>query len=179
MAVASPRISCLAALIVFPVGLVLWTSLTDWQLVTNQQAAFVGLSNYIEVWTDERWLHGILNTFYFASCYTAVSCRGPPGWGKSAQLAAEYGIAIAKPQAIAIGQMRDAAGEVMNVAVRDGSRAAIQAEADKQAKIMNALIDKTEKDIDFRGALPTGAKLMPEAEQRIPIKAEGLEGLGN
>ncbi len=102
-----------------------------------------------------------------------------PGWGKSAQLAAEYGIAIAKPQAIAIGQMRDAAGEVMNVAVRDGSRAAIQAEADKQAKIMNALIDKTEKDIDFRGALPTGAKLMPEAEQRIPIKAEGLEGLGN
>ncbi len=63
-----PTVACLAALIVFPVGLVLWTSLTDWQLVTNQQPAFVGLSNYVEVWTDERWLHGILNTFYFASC---------------------------------------------------------------------------------------------------------------
>ncbi|MCZ6872344.1 MAG: extracellular solute-binding protein [bacterium] len=101
-----------------------------------------------------------------------------PGWGKSAQLAAEYGIAIAKPQAIAIGQMRDAAGEVMNVAVRGGSRAAIQAEADKQAKIMNGLIEKTETGMKFRGALPEDAKLMPAAEQMIPIQADGLAGLG-
>ena len=101
-----------------------------------------------------------------------------PGWGKSAQIAAEYGIAIAKPQAIAIGQMRDAAGEVMNVAVRDGSRAAIQAEADKQAKIMNDLIEKTEQGMNFRGALPENAALMPESEQLGPIRADGLDRLG-
>jgi len=101
-----------------------------------------------------------------------------PGWGASAKLAAEYGIAIAKPQAIAIGQMRDAAAQVMNVAIRDGSRAAIQAEADKQAKIMNELIEKTETGIDFRGATSEDYKKMPESEQIVPIKAEGLENLG-
>ena len=113
------------------------------------------------------------------SVWEDASYKPPtPGWGKSAQVAAEYGIAIAKPQAIAIGQMRDAAGEIMNVAVRVGTRAAIQAEADKQAKVMNALIEKTEKDIAFRGALPKDAKRMPVSEQLIPIKADGLENLG-
>ena len=42
-----------------------------------------------------------------------------PAWGESAKIAADFGIAIAKPQAIAIGQMRDAAGEIVNVAIRD------------------------------------------------------------
>lgn len=93
-----------------------------------------------------------------------------PGWGKSA----EYGIAIAKPQAIAIGQMRDAAGEIMNVAIRDGSRAAIQAETDKQSAFMDELIEKTEKGIDFAGVLPAFAKKMTQKEQVIPIEAEGL-----
>lgn len=96
-------------------------------------------------------------------------------WGKSAQIAADFGIAIAKPQAIAIGQMRDAAGSIMNVAIRDGSRAAIQAEADKQAKVMDALILKTEKGINFAGVLPEFAKRMTAADQRAPIEAEGMK----
>ncbi|MCZ6872345.1 MAG: sugar ABC transporter permease [bacterium] len=63
-----PTVGFLLALIAFPVGLVLWTSLTDWQLITNQSPRFVGLTNYIDMWSEERWLHGIVNTFYFASC---------------------------------------------------------------------------------------------------------------
>jgi multiple sugar transport system substrate-binding protein len=97
-----------------------------------------------------------------------------PAWGKSAEVAADFGIAIAKPQAIAIGQMRDAAGEIMNVAIRDGSRAAIQAEADKQAAFMNELMKKTEKGVNFAGVLPAFAKKMTMKEQLLPIEAEGL-----
>ena len=62
-----PTVGLLVALIAFPVVLVLWTSLTDWQLVTNQSPRFVGLSNYLQMWTEERWLNGIINTFYFAA----------------------------------------------------------------------------------------------------------------
>ncbi|MFT5510321.1 MAG: hypothetical protein ACI89J_003415, partial [Hyphomicrobiaceae bacterium] len=96
----------------------------------------------------------------------------------SATIAADFGIAIAKPQAIAIGQMRDAAGEVMNIAIRDGSRAAIQAEADKAAALMDKLVAETETGTNFSGVLPAQAKLMTSADQMAPIKAEGLDKLG-
>jgi hypothetical protein len=62
----------------------------------------------------------------------------------------------------------------MNVAIRDGSRAAIQAEADKQAAFMNELIAKTEKGVDFAGVLPAFAKKLTAKDQMIPIEAEGL-----
>ena len=110
------------------------------------------------------------------STWTDPSYKAPtPAWGKSAELAADFGIAIAKPQAIAIGQMRDAAGTVMNVAIRNGARAAIQKEADKQAAIMNGMIAKTEKGVDFAGVLPSFAKKITAKEQRMPIDAEGMK----
>ena len=101
-----------------------------------------------------------------------------PAWGSSAKLAADYGIAIAKPQTIAIGEMRDAAGEVMNVAIRDGSRAAIQAAADKAAALMNRLVEEKEAGMNFSGVLPVHAKRLGPAEQAAPIAAEGLDKLG-
>ncbi|MCH9045860.1 MAG: extracellular solute-binding protein [SAR324 cluster bacterium] len=133
--------------------------------MTQQHIMQLGQNNSVPVCRRSVWLD---------KSFTPPT----PGWGESARLAAEYGIAIAKPQAIAIGQMRDAAGEVMNVAVRTGDRAAVQAEADKQAAVMNALIEKTEVGMNFRGVRPADAKLMPESEQIVPIKADGLERLG-
>jgi multiple sugar transport system substrate-binding protein len=113
------------------------------------------------------------------SAWTNPSYKAPtPAWGSSATIAADFGIAIAKPQAIAIGQMRDAAGEVMNIAIRDGSRAAIQAEADKAAALMDKLVAETETGTNFSGVLPAQAKLMTSADQIAPIKAEGLDKLG-
>ncbi|MCP5149748.1 MAG: extracellular solute-binding protein [Ectothiorhodospiraceae bacterium] len=106
--------------------------------------------------------------------YTAPT----PAWGASARIAADYGVAIAKPQAIAIGQMRDAAAAVINVAIRDGSRAAIQAEADKQAAVMTKLVEETEQGMNFAGVIPKFAKRMSPEEQAEPIKAEGLDKLG-
>ena len=109
------------------------------------------------------------------SVWNDASYKPPtPAWGASAKLAAEYGIAIAKPQAVAIGQMRDAAAAVALVAMKGGSRAEVQAEADKQAKVMTELVEKTEAGIPFRGATPSDYQKMPESEQTVPIKAEGL-----
>ena len=101
-----------------------------------------------------------------------------PAWGESAKIAADLGIAIAKPQAIAIGQMRDAAGEIVNVAIRDGSREAIEAEAKKQAAFMTQLVAETEKGMEFAGVIPRLAKKLDAQTQAAPIRAEGLDKLG-
>jgi len=125
----------------------------------------------------EQMLYGQINGAPMCrkSAWTDASYTPPaPSWGESAKLALEYGVAIAKPQAVAIGQMRDAVGEVVNVAIRDGSRAAIEAEAQKQAAIMNDLIAKTEEGLDFRGVFRAGAEPMPPEAQRIPIDAINL-----
>lgn len=106
--------------------------------------------------------------------YTAPT----PAWGESAKIAADFGIAIAKPQAIAIGQMRDAAGEIINVAIRDGRREAIEAEAKKQAAFMTRLVAETEGGMDFAGVIPEFAKKLDADAQAAPIRAEGLDGLG-
>ena len=106
--------------------------------------------------------------------YTAPT----PAWGESAKIAADFGIAIAKPQAIAIGQMRDAAGEIINVAIRDGRREAIEAEAKKQAEFMTRLVAETEGGMDFAGVIPEFAKKLDADTQAAPIRAEGLDGLG-
>ena len=101
-----------------------------------------------------------------------------PAWGELAKIAADLGIAIAKPQAIAIGQMRDAAGEIVNVAIRDGSREAIEAEAKKQAAFMTQLVAETEKGMEFAGVIPRLAKKLDAQTQAAPIRAEGLDKLG-
>ena len=113
------------------------------------------------------------------SSWEDPSYKAPtPAWGSSAKIAADFGIAIAKPQAIAIGQMRDAAGEIMNIAIRDGSREAIQAKADEAAALMTKLVADTEQGMDFAGVLPEHAKLLGPEDQAAPIKAENLDKLG-
>ena len=51
-----PTVVFLVALVAFPVGIVIVTSFSDWQQITNQEAKAVGIVNYITVWSDERWL---------------------------------------------------------------------------------------------------------------------------
>jgi len=107
-----------------------------------------------------------------SSVWTDPTYEPPtPGWGESSRLALEYGVAIAKPQAVAISEIRDAVGEVVNVAVRDGSRAAIEAEAKKQAAAINDLIARTEEGLNFAGAFREGAERMPPEAQLLPIEA--------
>ena len=74
--------------------------------------------------------------------------------------------------------MRDAAGEIVNVAIRDGSREAIEAEAKKQAAFMTQLVAETEKGMEFAGVIPRFAKKLDAQTQAAPIRAEGLDKLG-
>ena len=62
----APTVFFLLALVAFPVGIVVYTSFGDWQLITNQEAKSVGFDNYIKVWSDPRWNWSIFHTFYYA-----------------------------------------------------------------------------------------------------------------
>jgi hypothetical protein len=106
------------------------------------------------------------------SAWTDPSYEPPTAsWGEASRLALEYGIAIAKPPAVAINEVRDAVGQVINVAIRDGSRAAIEAEAKKQAQAINELVARTEKGLQFAGAYRPGAERLPPEDQLKPIEA--------
>ena len=61
-----PTVVFLAALVAFPVGIVIYTSFTDWQLITNQESKGVWFANYFSVWSDARWNWSIFHTFYYA-----------------------------------------------------------------------------------------------------------------
>lgn len=62
----------LLGLVAFPVGLVAWTSLTDWYLYTPERRRFVGLVNYVTMWADPRWRDAIWHTLYFAGASVAL-----------------------------------------------------------------------------------------------------------
>ena len=60
----SPLCLGLTLWVAFPMGLSLWTSLTDWDMLST--AEFVGLKNYITIFTeDELFLKSVRNTLYF------------------------------------------------------------------------------------------------------------------
>jgi len=61
-----PTVAVLAGLVVLPAVMVLYTSVTDWQLYLADQRQFVGFSNYVEAFRDERWIASIFQTLYFA-----------------------------------------------------------------------------------------------------------------
>ena len=61
-----PTILFLFGLVTFPVCLVIITSFTDWQLINKPDADFVGFHNFLIAWSDERWIHSIGHTFYYA-----------------------------------------------------------------------------------------------------------------
>lgn len=104
------------------------------------------------------------------SAWTDPSYTPPsPAWGEASRLAVQYGRALAKPPAIAINEVREAAGKIIDVAIRDGSRAAIEAEARKQVAIIDELVAKTETGTPFTGPQQNDATSVPVEDQRRPI----------
>jgi len=61
-----PTVLLLGSIVAFPVALVLYTSTTDWYLYTPAERQFVGLANFIDAWSDPRWVSAIFHTFYLA-----------------------------------------------------------------------------------------------------------------
>ena len=129
--------------------------------ITGKERLLYAQKNGTPVCRESAWVDPI---------YEAPS----PAWGEASRLAVQYGRALAKPPAIAINEVREAVGKVIDVAIRDGSRAAIEAEATKQAAIVDELVARTEKDSPFTGPEQTGQPSTPVEDQRRPIDLIGL-----
>lgn len=100
----------------------------------------------------------------------------PPSasWGAASRAALEHGRALAKPPAVAINEAREAVGKVIDVAIRNGTREAILAEAQTQAAVIDALVEKHETGTTFTGLLQNdAASVPPETQSRIVDLARG------
>lgn len=98
-----------------------------------------------------------------------------PSWGAASLAALEYGRALAKPPAVAINEAREAVGKVIDVAIRDGSREAILAEARTQGAVIDALVAQHEAGTTFTGLPQADATPVP-AETQAHVIGLALEG---
>jgi multiple sugar transport system permease protein len=62
----SPTLLLLTVLSLIPIGTVVYYSLMDNVIITQTAPAFVGINNYIEVLTDDRFLQALGNTLIFS-----------------------------------------------------------------------------------------------------------------
>ncbi|WP_312519284.1 sugar ABC transporter permease [Anaerospora sp.] len=60
-----PAVVFVVSMMGFPVLYTLWVSLTDWSMASGGEANFVGLSNYIALFKDERFYNSVWLTGYF------------------------------------------------------------------------------------------------------------------
>jgi len=68
-----PAVLALFLLMVFPVLYTLWMSLHEWFVSSVTPPSFVGLQNYVEIFTrDTRFYQAVLRTFYFTGLAVLV-----------------------------------------------------------------------------------------------------------
>ncbi|NMA13306.1 MAG: sugar ABC transporter permease [Chloroflexi bacterium] len=61
-----PAVIFIILMMVFPLGYTVWNSLTNWTLTSKAPTEFIGMTNYIELFTkDERFIQSVWRTFYF------------------------------------------------------------------------------------------------------------------
>ena len=61
-----PAVIFIILMMVFPLGYTVWNSLTNWTLTSKAPTEFIGITNYIELFTkDERFIQSVWRTFYF------------------------------------------------------------------------------------------------------------------
>lgn len=67
-----PAIVFIALLMVFPILYTLYLSLTNWNLTSGMEPSFVGLSSYLRVFSEPRFLHALGRTFTFTLFAVAI-----------------------------------------------------------------------------------------------------------
>lgn len=61
-----PALIFIVLIMIFPLGYTIWNSFTNWTLTSRQPTSFVGLANYIGLFTnDPRFIQSISRTFVF------------------------------------------------------------------------------------------------------------------
>lgn len=67
-----PAVLFVLAMMLFPIVYTVWTSLTGWSLSQGTPPDFIGLTNYINLFKDERFHGAVLRTFYFTFLAVAI-----------------------------------------------------------------------------------------------------------
>ncbi|MHB1334809.1 MAG: carbohydrate ABC transporter permease [Candidatus Humimicrobiaceae bacterium] len=69
-----PALIALFIMMVFPIIYILYNSLTNANLANPQPANFVGLNNFINIMTDERFVNALLKTMIFTIGAVGLQC---------------------------------------------------------------------------------------------------------
>ncbi|XID91716.1 carbohydrate ABC transporter permease [Paenibacillaceae bacterium WGS1546] len=60
-----PALVFVLVMMVFPIAYTVWISFYEWSMSAITPPAFVGFSNYMDLFKDERFWDSVFNTFYF------------------------------------------------------------------------------------------------------------------
>ena len=67
-----PAVVFIGLLLVFPIIYTLYLSFTNWNLTSGMEPSFVGLSSYLRVFSEPRFLHALGRTFTFTVFAVAI-----------------------------------------------------------------------------------------------------------
>lgn len=67
-----PAAIFIISMMAFPVAYTIWVSLTDWSMTSAGEAQFVGLKNYIALFSDPRFFNSVKLTLYFTILSVSV-----------------------------------------------------------------------------------------------------------
>ena len=67
-----PAAIFIISMMAFPVAYTIWVSLTDWSMTSASEAHFVGLKNYVALFSDARFFNSVKLTLYFTILSVSV-----------------------------------------------------------------------------------------------------------
>lgn len=67
-----PAAIFIISMMAFPVAYTIWVSLTDWSMTSAGEAHFVGLKNYVALFSDARFFNSVKLTLYFTILSVSV-----------------------------------------------------------------------------------------------------------
>ena len=67
-----PAAIFIISMMAFPVAYTIWVSLTDWSMTSAGEAQFVGLKNYVALFSDARFFNSVKLTLYFTILSVSV-----------------------------------------------------------------------------------------------------------
>ena len=69
----SPAVGCLLLFFILPMIATVVVSFTDWQLGGQDEVHFVGLKNYLDLWTSEEFRKSVRKTFFMTAVVVPTS----------------------------------------------------------------------------------------------------------
>ncbi|MGI6092050.1 MAG: carbohydrate ABC transporter permease [Negativicutes bacterium] len=60
-----PAAIFILSMMAFPITYTVWVSLTDWSMASSGSVKFIGLQNYIDLFSDDRFYNSVKLTIYF------------------------------------------------------------------------------------------------------------------